>query len=339
MKRIPPFFLILSIVSCVQDLEYDISDADKTPVINALWSASDMEHAVYICQSGAYKVEEVDDDINVCCHVNDSVKAETDAFETVTSRSGATFRKYTLSVRLEEGDDVELFVKMPDREMRAKSVVPQAPRVRLDTVSVDKSFRDINGRASHIVRDYTVTLSLEDFPGERSYFRFHAPSLHVESHDIKTDTLIAQKDIDYIEFDENDPVFKNVPIHFPDEIMRELPFLGASVSNSSHVFSDELFEDGTYSFVIPIQESRYIPATTGTGEYVTYQARFRLAALSKDEYAYLLSANAVNSIFLDPMAEPITMPSNVENGIGVFSINYSFDKTIRLEDQLWPWPY
>ncbi len=335
MKGIPLILISLLVVSCVQDMDYDISGSASVPVLNALWSAAEATHEVYLCKSGAYKVEAFDEPAVLECYVNGSLESETESYDEVTTRSGISFRKYTVSADLHENDEVKLVVKLPGSELRTVAVVPKAPVVRLDTSSVNP-LGNAPGRLSKITRDYTVTMTLDDFPGEESYYRLFSPSLHLESHIIETGELINTKDVDYIPIEEKDPIFKNVPIHFPEEIMLELPFLGASATNSTHVFSDELFENKSYSFSFFISESRYIPSSTGTGEYITYDARFRIANLSKDEYTYLLAANAATSSFADPMAEPVVMPSNVENGLGVFSIHNAFDVTVRLENQIWP---
>lgn len=327
--------MFLLVVSCLQEMDYDISRAVSVPVLNALWSAAESSHDVYLCKSGAYKVETFDEPVVIECYVNGSLVSETELYDEITTRSGITFWKYTVNAKLHEKDEVKLVVKMSDSEIRSSAVVPKAPVVRLDTSSVNP-LGNLPGKPSIITRDYTVTVTLDDFPGEESYYRLFSPSLHLESHIITTGELINIKDIDYIPIEENDPIFKNIPIHFPEEIMIEFPFLGASATNSTHVFSDELFENKSYCFTFFISESHYIPSSTGTGEYVTYDARFRMANLTKAEYNYLLAANAITSIFADPMAEPVVMPSNIENGLGVFSIHNAFDVTIHLENQSWP---
>lgn len=336
--RIRLLLLILPLltVSCVEDLDYDISDAAEVPVINAMWNASEQTHDVFLCTSGAYKVNEPKELAHIYCYINGYLAAETEEFETVNTSRGITFHKYSLNAPLRENDKVRLVVKIADTELFADATVPASPTVTIDTVSVDKTYRDYFGRPVKITRDYTITMTVEDPPEDASFYRLYYPGLHVESHRIDNGQLKNTQDFNQLPVNEDDPVFNNVPIHFPEEIMLELPFLGGSVTNSNHVFTDELFEGGSHSFVFDIPESQYLPGSAGTGEYITYDARFRLACISWNEYVYLLSANAASSIYADPMAEPVVMPSNINNGLGIFSINNTYDKIIRLENQSWP---
>lgn len=330
VRLIVPLLWSILVCSCISRLDYDISGVDSQIVLNALWSAGDSEHDVYLCSSGAYSVHKLEGPVQISCFVNGEMVAYSDSASGEVSSNGIVFMRYTLSASFAGGDEVKLTVRAGDTELKSITSVPRAPSARVDTSSVD-----ISNYPDQIMRDYSFRLILEDSSEEQSYYRLLAPSLKGQVRTIGAGTLIGTNEWSYLPINEDEPVFNNIPMHFPEEITRELPFLGTAVTNGTHVFSDELFSGRTYVFNFSLNQGSYADGLQ-TGCYMDYRIRFRLASLSREEYMFLLAVNASASSLADPMSEPATMPCNIEGGLGFFGIDNVFETSLKLNRQIWP---
>lgn len=322
-------FPALLIISCQSTLDYDISSADPVPVLNALWSAADSEHAVYICTSNAYNVSETEETAHIYCYVNGKIAAETEDYTIRQTSSKIDLKEYIIKTDLSAGDHVRIIARFPDKELSAEAVVPPAPCVRIDTTSVADDFNYGGPVVVENRRDYSITMTLDDNPGKATFYRLYSPNVHSEVHRVKDDSLVEKKDWLWFPFDEKDPVFKNVTVEFPFEIMLEFPFLSGTV-NATHVFSDELFADNSHSLFFELSQDKY-DLSIWHKRYCDISMRFRLASLSREEYLYLVAANAATASFADPMAEPVVLPYNVSGGLGFFGIENVYDRTILLK--------
>ena len=327
-----PFFYSLYLtltISCTTSLTYDISEKPVVPVLNAVWDACEQEHIVYLCGSGPYAVTGLGKDAQVYCYVNDILVAEADStWQEPVQDKGFTLQAYRIRARLSTGDQVCLSVHLPDRDLFAKATVPPPPSIRVDSVSV--AGRD-SSPAFFSYREYGFTLTLTDSPGQDNYYRLFTPSVHSEAWMSKSCRKVEDRDWMYgLPIDTGDPVFQNSPTQFPKEISEELPFLSSRVDNFTHVFTDALFQGEKYSFPFSMDQERF--KTYSYANQVKYLVHFRLGALNRETYQYMLASNAAATAKLDPLSEPIIMPENVEGGIGFFALQHSITQDILLED-------
>lgn len=328
-------YILLSIIpaflmsSCQSALEYDISSAEPVLVLNALWSAADSEHAVYICTSNAYNVSETKDAAHISCYVNGEFTAEAEDYAIKKTSSKINLQEYIIKTNLSVGDHVRIIASFPDKELSADAVVPPEPCVRIDTTSVSDDFYYGGPVVVENRREYSIAMTIEDNPGEATFYRLYSPNVHSEVRREKDDSLVEKRDWPWLPFDEKDPVFKNVTVQFPFEVMLEFPFLSGTV-NATHVFSDELFANGSHNFFFDLSQDDY-DLSIGHKRYCDISVRFRTASLSREEYLYLVAANAATTSFADPMAEPVVLPYNVSGGLGFFGIENVYDRTIILK--------
>jgi len=327
-KSIAVIAYLLLFTSCVGDLDYDISSVVEIPVLSALWTADASQHEVYLCTSGPYEIKEAEEDITIQCYVNGVLKEEKNEYETINDPySKIILHKYLMNVGLVGGDHVKLIALIGDKKMEAEANVPSAPMVKIDT----SSFQDYASAVYHNYRIYDVTLTVKDEPGKENFYRLFSPTVFTEAWDDETGEKRSESGGKYVQIDDKDPIFKNIDLVFPKEITLELPFLSHAISNDTHIFSDELFSDEEYQFHFQIAQGSYLPYPVDDGDPLTYRVRFRLAQLSKEEYLYLVAANAAASAILDPFAEPVIMPSNIVGGLGVFCIRNGTDEVISLK--------
>ena len=314
-------------VSCEKELDYNLDSVEPQYVLNAMWYAGDSQHDVFLCTSNAFNVTPPQQTARVSCYVNGILVCETSHYTLEKTLNNISLHKYTLTANLHEGDQVEIVAKYPGHELHGTSSVPKAPHVQLDTTSVSRNTYDDQGRLIQEKRLYHIDLSLADEPGTDNYYRLISPFLRTEVR-INHECLDVQE-WPWLPFNEDDPVFKNLNVQFPKELLLEFPFLGGA-SNSTHVFSDELFKDKSYQFHFEIDQKDYM-SNPWNERYSETTVRFRLFAIPWKEYTYLIATNAAMTSFYNPMAEPVTIPYNIEGGLGFFSVDNGFDRTITLK--------
>ena len=324
---------LLALFSCEKELGYDISSAQAVPMLNAIWNAGDTEHSVYLCSSLPYSVSSLTEGSRITCYVNGSLVDETDQYLDEISRNKIPFQKYILRANLSGGDYVKLVAHINGKEITSASMVPFAASVQMDTNSIDNSFIKKQDDGTVLVienrRIYSFKMTLKDISGEPTYYRLHAPSVHSEIRKSKNNEVRDTKDWAWLPFDEKDPLFKNLTVQFPYELTLEFPFL-VGTSNGTHVFSDDLFKDDSYSFGFGLNQDDY-DLNVWHREYADIRVHFRLSTLTRDMYLYLLATNAAASAAVDPLSEPVILPSNVEGGLGFFGIENGYDEVIPLK--------
>lgn len=321
-------FLCMTL-SCTTSLTYDISERPVVPVLNAVWDACEQEHIVYLCGSGPYAVTDIGDNAQVFCYVNDALVAEADStWQEPVQDKGFTLQAFRIRARIFAGDQVRLSVHLPEGDLLARATVPAPPSIRVDSVSV--AGRD-SSPSFFSYREYSLTLTLADPPGQENYYRLFTPSVHSEAWMSKSCRKVEDRDWMYgLPIDTGDPIFQNSPTQFPKELGEELPFLSTQTDNFTHVFTDALFPGDRHAFLFSMDQERYKTYTYASR--VKYLVRFRLGTLNRETYQYMVATNAAATAKLDPLSEPVIMPENVEGGMGFFALQHSIVQDVILED-------
>ena len=348
MKKL--FVYILSaaaLAACTSELEYDISDAPSVPVLSALWSTEDTDHIVYLTRSEAYTLSAITGEVDVRCYINGELSAVADSSWQETTSEGFPLRGFRLRATLQPGDSVRLSANMAGTVLSAGTLVVRPPEIGIDTVSV----LNTDEIPPYRWRDYTLSCIVRDRPGERNYYRLNAASAYVEVWNTTLDRLMAARYWPYaFAQDDEDPVFKSIPVHFPQALSEDLPFLQGSYSNFTHVFSDEMFPDAEHVFLFDIRSvysasffpsemedviyyDFHLPGGTVFNQVKPY-VEVSVSALGEKEYDYMLAYNAFYSSGADPLAEPVILPDNVEGGMGFFGVESVARKRVALPERL-----
>lgn len=317
---------------CTHELEYDLSDTPTAIVINAIWSTAESEHLVYLAESDAYRISCVKDTADMQCYINGRLSSKADSVWAVTSRDGMQMQCYRIKADAQPGDSVRLAVSLPGHDLKAATVVPPLPEVRIDSVSV----RTDPYSTTIPYRLYHFTCTINDIPNHDSYYRLYHPSIQAEAWLQRADSLVATKDWPYgLEIDENEPIFKNTAFYFPEQLSDNMTFVHSGLSNATHVFSDEPFSNGSYSFSFDMNTRQY-SAIPGNFNLIKYKVLFRVSSLREEEYLYLLAYNAARVSNTDILSEPVSLPSNVEGGLGTFAFESTFEVSLQLKDCVYP---
>jgi hypothetical protein len=89
-------------------------------------------------------------------------------------------------------------------------------------------------------------------------------------------------------------------------------------------FSDVAFDGQTYTFTVDVRVH-----TDSRGE--VSEPYVRLEAVSERYYRYIRARQAISDNQGNPFAEPITLPSNVTGGLGIFAGRSGRDTPLRVQ--------
>ena len=148
---------------------------------------------------------------------------------------------------------------------------------------------------------YLITLTFRDPPG-KNFYGLQVETKTQESDDFRIESYVSS-------------------VNNPNLIWLDSDLI---------VFSDEVFDDSEYtvSFYVELYNSYGGSLSSFTFEQIKSQLRIVWSCLSEDRYRFDVShQNYILSTDLGPFSEPVTLYSNVENGLGYFGAsNYYIAK-------------
>lgn len=355
---------LLLAASCTNTDYIDVDNVDPILVVNGQISTANTTHTIVLSSSSLSSVKEVNG-ANLTVSVNGGapIKAVEDNTEEEQYGYGLmNGTKYRFNYNFAAGDNVKLNVADANGAVAEATVnVPKDPIIKKVEVlhevphtSSDSMF-DFGGGYDYY-GPYTyeaynsqypydswheLRITLQDIPSEDSYYR-----LDVVIESTITDGEDVQTGYNGIWMDtSSEPVLSSATSSsggLLDAIAEE--------SNRYNAFSDNIFKDQEYTLKLFFQESQvsYLrnyyysyddtewTYNEDTGAYepsplpdgVTYETKMhvRLYSISHDQYIYL------KALDLDDLAiffsEPISIPSNVNGGMGFVTIDSCKEYTL-----------
>ena len=232
--------------------EYDINDG-KITLLGQL-SSVDSVHSVFLSMSYPDRIDSLAD-ATVSCYVNGERHQASkvhpgyqEQYDIITQEITMVPRKnryteYRFQAGFKPGDDVRIEASKGDMKAWVELEVPQPGKiVSVDTVTVVKkwSYQDIDGTDTYEQEYVEFTIRLKDAEGTDSYFTLNAVMAEVTklfSGELITETLRSAGRLDYETFHDlilEDGYSSGIGDMFEDL----LPV------NSTHCFSDKMFQDG-----------------------------------------------------------------------------------------------
>lgn len=326
---------LASLASCQKDLPYNFSNAEDKVVMNAQLRTNDDAHAVYLSISTSKSIQRIKSG-SVTCYINGKLAAEAqldtskndedfirdealydyDAVGSKPSMSRQT--RFVFEADFKPGDKVRLECTANGGEYSAYSevTVPNPPVFHaVDTSRYYNSDENSNLNQSWV---YRIWIKGNDIVGERNYFRLtseYEKTLYVEYKDGEDELY----EYGPLSIDRGKD-----PILLDGATETDMDISGAS-ENYFNVFSDYLFRDGTYNFTYQVQESAFL---SGSG----YGAACKKVDLTASVYPTLWGITEAEYSFLKALSlylyngdditftGPISIPTNVEGGLGMVSI-------------------
>jgi len=115
---------------------------------------------------------------------------------------------------------------------------------------------------------------------------------------------------EYMAFDCNDPVIEE---EFGSNTM------AGKVLKYGYAFSDKLIEGKKYSLNVSFDGSYYWDNPYNPIPRSSYSIYFRLYSITEDYFKFIQTLNLFNATYMNPLAEPVMVYSNVSGGYGIFA--------------------
>ena len=332
--------VLVSLASCQKEIPYDFNAAGNKVVMNAQIHTNEDIHAVYLSISTSLSIQKIKSG-SVTCYINGNMAAEAQldtskddddfirdealygyhAVGSAPSRTRQT--RFVFKANFKPGDKVRLECTANGGEYSAYSevIVPRPPVFH--AVDTSRYYNSDENSNSYNRWVYRIRIKGNDIAGERNYFRLtseYDKTLHVEYMDGEDE---PEDDESYEEGPLRIDRGKD-PILLDGATETDMDISGAS-ENYYNAFSDYLFRDGTYDFTYQVRESEFL----SDNGYDTASKRVNLTArvyptlwgITEAEYNFLkaLSLYLYNGDDIT-FTGPISIPTNVEGGLGVVSI-------------------
>ncbi len=188
-------------------------------------------------------------------------------------------------------------------EFRAPSAVPI---LKIDTATVPST--------DQYSRSLQFTMRISDPSAEKNYYVLFLKSVSRYEYTDGDGNPVVQEyeNFEYIESD--DVIFSQRNDNY---------FI-----DNGLIFTDEIFNGKT-------QDIRFKTNTYAYGSNLVYHAV--LQSITEDYFNYLLTSQLYNNTYDNPIAEPVSVKSNINGGFGIVSIvSESADSSIRLEGSASP---
>lgn len=316
---------ILTIVSCENELPFDIKDNPPKLVMNALINADSVTNVLFLNFTGkeyAGHVRNATVEVSVNGKIRESLRPLPATVENPQCR-------FNLTGTFSPGDVVRIDAITDDGKYHAwaEVVVPQ----RLDEIEkIDTLIVPLTQNG--YTRDYMrYKITFRDRPDEKNYYRIVVDkqvTLWGFNHEEGEDEYIYwTKHLSYAFIGREDVVLTDGQPSTGDD---EDNGLFDTPQNIYGVFDDSRFKNSSYTMTI-YNRTNFSTGSEHEGYFDSMHIIIRLLSITETEYYYLKALNLVDSdIYDETISEPIKYPSNVHGGTGIIGISTETSKTIRI---------
>jgi hypothetical protein len=342
-KYIYLIIITLFVVSCENEIPFDIKNNPPKLVINALFDAGKEKNEIILALTGREKVTYINEAV-IDIYINGELKEHLTEPDPVYDPmqyqgEGPINRTYKTKIRFAPGDVVKIEAKTNDGKYRAWSevTVPQPINIeKVDTTIVTKN------AARHSSSKYLrVKTTFTDNGKQANYYRIAMLfDLEIEAKSPITskDTVINRTVTNTLIVNEDVVLTDGRPSTEDDDNGLLTP-----VRNNYGVFDNSRIS-GTYtmitSMMIPYFHFDYPDYYQSSDRYedikrIKVKAKVRLLSISKMQYFYLKALNTYDSEDYDDYFNlPVKFPSNIEGGTGIFGISIGNEAIVPLDDYI-----
>lgn len=360
-------------MACENEIPYNPGEQNPQLIMNALLNAGQTENLVYLHLSEGNSIGRINE-ATLSLYVNDkqvespqaispeeyygNMQNQIDKGQYEALLKNMRFKIFRLTARFQPGDNIRLEATAEGGKYHVSSQVT-VPRP-LQSLQVDTCtalIRQWGSMRAH--RQYRITL--EDLPNEKNYYRLEI----VNNKDFRCVIYMPSEDEngDYIK-DENGnfiyTITKDTVVNYrytelinrEDVILTdghvtssdddENAMFPTNIENKYSIFTDNRFTNSSATLKVytPLYDDNYdiLRSLNYTRCYLKQTITVRLLSLPETYYRYLKALNCMDDEDYDEaLMEPISLPSNVEGGLGFVGISSEIQYTIDIPDKQWGW--
>lgn len=360
--------LPILLASCENEIPYNSGNQEPQLIMNALLDAGSTENQVYLHLGEGNSIERLNE-ATLTLFVNNQIAETPQAMTpeeiigkpedypegSIPAYESIRYKLFRLTTPLHPGDNIRLEATAENGKYHASAevIVPQP----IESLHVDTCLaylREYNGQT--LYRQYKITL--QDRPGEKNYYRLDIQNrlnyrceyreyLKDENGDliptedgwgwlyIKKDTLINYNSTGLI--NREDVILTDGhPGGYDDEENELFP----TIDNKYNIFTDSRFSNSSTTLKVytphfisyyPMTDNFHYPSKIDYDQiYYKQTIIVRLLTLPEAEYRYLKALNCLDDGDYDEaLMEPISLPCNVEGGLGFVGV--ATEKKIIIE--------
>lgn len=344
MKRIAILLLVIGLAGCTTKEELILNDDTVYLVLNAQLKAEETSHVAWLSHAtsdqGIRPVRggKVTVSVNGGAPVTATELPEIDGFY-------ENAVQYAFSQTFRPRDEVYIEASDGTRQVSARVLVPDAPDVvSVDTATVFRKGTSWFGDA-YESEALQVKVVLRDHPGQADYYRisgFRTYDFPEGNEALILDYVTGEPMRDdytgeYYIAGKPDPISEEENIYID---VSEEPLISGSeggdggaaemiaelfeMQNDWCLFTDTAFEGESYTLRLYLQDNVFLNyGFLAPGSIEDY---LLVHAISFDQFHYLKALSAPDDAFF---SEPVSMPSNVEGGLGFVTVETSYKVKIR----------
>lgn len=360
------------LTACENEIPYNPGEQKPLLIMNALLNAGETENFVYLYLSEGNRIGRINE-ATLTLYVNDKqaelpktvtpeeyygyMKNQLDQESYEALLKSMRFKIFRLTTTFQPGDNIRLEATAEGGKYQVSSqvTVPQ-PLQSLQVDTCTALLRKWGSMRAH--RQYHITL--QDFPNEKNYYRLEIVNnkdFRCIIKNAKTDEngeYIKDENGDFIYTVTKDTVYN---YKFTELINREDVILTDGnvtssdddenelfpvIENKYSIFTDNRFANSSATLKVytPLYDDNYeiLKTLNYTRCYLKYTIIVRLLSLPENYYRYLKALNCMDDDDYDEaLMEPISLPSNVEGGLGFVGVSSEVQYTIEMPEEEWRW--
>lgn len=360
-------------MACENEIPYNPGQQNPQLIMNALLNAGQTENLVYLHLSEGNSIGRINE-ATLSLYVNNkqvespqaispeeyygNMQNQLDKGQYEALLKSMRFKIFRLTARLQPGDNIRLEATAEGGKYHVSSQVT-VPRP-LQSLQVDTCtalIRQWGSMRAH--RQYRITL--EDLPNEKNYYRLEI----VNNKDFRCVIYTPNEDEngDYIKDENGDYIYtitKDTVVNYrytelinrEDVILTdghvtssdddENAMFPTNIENKYSIFTDNRFTNSSATLKVytPLYDDNYdiLQSLNYTRCYLKQNITVRVLSLPETYYRYLKALNCMDDEDYDEaLMEPISLPSNVEGGLGFVGISSEIQYTIDMPDKKWGW--
>lgn len=329
--------MVLIFTACENEIPFNIKNNPSKLVLNALIDSDQEVNEIALSLTGRESVS-INFDAIVNIYIDgelkeqlNELKPDENQYEGIYSRK---VKIYSTELKFSPGSMVKIEARTTDDKYHvwAEDIVPYPIEIQqIDTIT----YVEKNSWSSHPLMDNYIRIktTFTDNPHEKNYYQI----------------AIALKDSMWGDFGTEGKDSFMILLSAPTLNIREDIVLneGRLPTNDEDngIFNQQenlmnIFDDsrlnGTYTMTVssPAYGNFYwwYSGTKGIGKELT----IRLITLTEYQYYYYRALNLYNSSNYDEvLTQPITLPSNVNGGLGIVGFSTASTRTLRLPDYIY----
>lgn len=338
-KYIHIIIAVLFMVSCENEIPFDVKSNPPKLVVNALFESGKDENEIVLALTGKNNATFVTDaSINI--YVNGELKDQLTEASTITKPNGNRYVAYVTKIGFAPNDIVKIEVKTKDNKHTAWAEVASPKPIDIDKITSTVVTKDSGIDANN---DYLrVRTTFTDDGKQDNYYRiamFFDIEIETRSTTTYNDTIIYQTLTQSLLVNEDVVLTDGNPTTDNDDMGLITP-----TQNYYGVFDNSRI-NGQYTMTTSMQIPYYAfgysfdnygwirPDWYANIKRIKVNARVKLLSISKMQYLYLKALNIYDSVEDDfILSSPIKFPSNIEGGTGIFGLGAGNETVIALDD-------